>query len=135
LRQKKYRRNTFEIIKREQIKMKCEKPEYTKEMRDKLNKMYALLKERFYSKQELMGIFGLGERQIRMMITEISHRFPIISVSGSNLGYKLATSKEDLELVEHTWGELSSRMEEIEKRIKPLIKFIDKIKKGRNNEL
>jgi biotin operon repressor len=112
--------------------MKCEKPEYTEEMRKKLNRMYALLKERFYSKQELMEIFGLGERQIRMMITEISHRFPIISTSGTNSGYKLATSKEDLELVEHTWGELSSRVEELQKRIEPLIKFRDKVKWGSN---
>ena len=106
--------------------MKCEKPEYTEEMRKKLNRMYALLKERFYSKQELMEIFGLGERQVRMMITEISHRFPIISTSGTNSGYKLATSKEDLELVKNSWAELSSRMEELEKRIKPLVKFYEK---------
>ena len=109
---------------------KCEKPEFTQEMKDKLNAMYILLKQRFYTKQELMDIYGLGERQIRMMITIISHRFPIISTSGTNSGYKLATSKEDLELVEHTWGELSSRMEEIEKRIKPLIKFRDKCRGG-----
>lgn len=84
--------------------VKCEKPEFTEEMRAKLNKMYKLLKERFYSKQELMGIFALGERQIRMIITEISHRFPVISTSGTNAGYKIATSEADLELVEHTWG-------------------------------
>lgn len=108
--------------------MKCEKPEYTEEMRKKLNRMYSLLKERFYSKQELMEIFGLGERQIRMMITEISHRFPVISTSGTNSGYKLATIKQDLKLVEHTWAELSSRMEELEKRIAPLIKFREKYK-------
>lgn len=108
--------------------VKCEKPEFTEEMRAKLNKMYKLLKERFYSKQELMQIFGLGERQIRMIITEISHRFPVISTSGTNAGYKIATSEADLELVENTWGELSSRLTEIEKRIEPLIKFRDKVR-------
>jgi biotin operon repressor len=108
--------------------VKCEKPEFTEEMRAKLNKMYKLLKDRFYSKQELMQIFGLGERQIRMIITEISHRFPVISTSGTNAGYKIATSEADLELVEHTWGELSSRLTEIEKRIEPLIKFRDKVR-------
>lgn len=103
----------------------CKKPEYTQEMKNKLNQMYKLLKNRFHTKQELIQIFGLGERQIRMLISEISHRFPVISISGDNKGYKIATTKEDLELVEHTWAELSSRMEEIEKRIKPLIKFRD----------
>lgn len=103
--------------------MECKKPEFTQEMRNKLNTMYKLLKTRFHTKQELMDIFGLGERQIRMIITEISHRFPVISTSGTNAGYKIATSKGDLELVNHTWGELSSRLSEIEKRIGPLIRF------------
>lgn len=106
--------------------MKCEKPEFTEEMRDRLNRMYLLLKERYYTKQELMEIFGLGERQIRMLITEISHRFPVISTSSTNNGYKIATSVDDLEGIEHTWKELISRVEEIEKRVKPLIKFRDK---------
>ena len=73
--------------------MKCEKPEFTEEMRKKLNYMYLLLKERFYSKQELMDIFNTGERQVRMMITEVSHIRPVISTSGTNMGYKIATTK------------------------------------------
>ena len=108
--------------------VKCEKPEFTPEMRAKLNKMYKLLKERFYSKKELMEIFGLGERNIRQMVTHISHRFPVISTSGTNAGYKIATTNEDLELVDHSWAELSSRIEELEKRIEPLIKFREKVK-------
>ena len=108
--------------------MKCEKPEFTEEMRKKLNYMYLLLKERFYSKQELMDIFNTGERQVRMMITEVSHIRPVISTSGTNMGYKIAITKEDLELAENSWAELSSRCEEIEKRIKPLIAFREKIK-------
>ena len=107
---------------------KCEKPKFTQEMRDKLNLMYNTLKKGFHTKQELMEIFGLGERQIRMLVTEVSHRFPVISTSGTNAGYRLATSIDDLEEVEHTWAELSSRMEELEKRIKPLIAFCDKMK-------
>ena len=110
--------------------MKCKKPEFTEQMRARLNQMYFLLKERFYTKNELMEIFNLSDRQIRMIIEEISHRYPIISTSGTNAGYKLATTKEDLELVEHTWGELTSRMESIEKRILPLISFRDKIRAG-----
>lgn len=106
--------------------MKCEKPEFTEEMRSRLNTMYLLLKQRFYTKAELIEYFGLGERQIRMLISEISHRFPVISTSGTNEGYKIATSADDLELVEATWKEMVARVEQIEKRVKPLIKFRDK---------
>lgn len=108
--------------------MKCEKPEFTQQMRDNLNKLYKLLKQRFYSKQELQDIFEVGERQIRMMIEIIAHRFPVISTSGTNAGYKIATSYSDLELVEHTWGELSSRMTKLEERCKPLIKFREQMR-------
>lgn len=110
--------------------MKCEKPEFTQEMKNKLNSMYKMIAKRFYTKQELMDIFGIGERQVRIMITEISHKVPVISSSGTNSGYKVATSKEELELVEATWGELSSRIEELEKRIMPLMKFREKFKFG-----
>ena len=106
--------------------MECKKPEFTQEMRNKLNTMYKLLKTRFHTKKELIQIFNLGERQIRMIISEISHRFPVISTSGTNAGYKIATTKEDLEAVNHTWAELSSRQNEIEKRMSPLMEFRNK---------
>lgn len=108
--------------------METKQPQFTQSMRDKLNKMYRLLCQRFYSKQELMDIFKLGERQVRMMITEISHKMPIISTSGTNNGYKVARTINDIQMVEHSWAELFSRIEELEKRIKPLIDFRDKIK-------
>lgn len=109
--------------------MNCKEPEFTQEMKDKLNSMYRLLNQRFYTKQELMEIYGIGERQIRMMITNISHKVPVIATSGTNAGYKVANSEKELEEVEHTWAELSSRVEEINKRIEPLIKFREKYKK------
>lgn len=111
---------------------KAEKPEFTNEMRAKLNSMVRLLYKRFYTKQELMEIYNVGERQIRMMVTAISHRLPVMSTSGTNNGYKIATSPEELELVENAWAELSSRIEELQKRISPLIRFRDKIKYGVN---
>lgn len=83
---------------------KAEKPEFTDEMRAKLNSMVQLLYKRFYTKQELMEIYNVGERQIRMMITAISHRLPVMSTSGTNNGYKIATSPEELELVEKLMG-------------------------------
>ena len=109
--------------------MECKKPEFTDEMRNKLNKMYILLKQQFWTKKELENEFNLGERQIRMMIEIISHRFPVISTSGTNSGYKIATCEQDLELVDSTWAELSSRITKLEQRIDPLIKFRQKYKK------
>lgn len=110
--------------------MEVKKPEFTDEMRARLNSMVKLLRKRFYTKQELMEIYNLGERQIRMAITEISHRLPVISTSGTNNGYKIATTPEELALVETSWAELSSRIKELTKRIQPLTKFRDKIKYG-----
>lgn len=112
--------------------MKTKKPELTKEMMDRLNELYKKLRQRFYTKEELMVEYKTGERQIRMMITEISHRAPIISTSGTNDGYKVAISASELELVENTWAELSSRIEELEKRCRPLIEFREKILKINN---
>ena len=109
--------------------MECKKPEFTKEMRARLNKMYELLKQKFWSKEDLINEFQLGERQIRMMIEVISHRFPVISTSGTNKGYKIATCEADLEYVDNTWGELSSRITKLEERIEPLIKFRKKFNK------
>lgn len=112
--------------------MDVQKPAYTEEMRTRLNSMVRLLRQRFYTKQELMQIYNLGERQIRMAITEISHKLPVLSTSGTNNGYKIATSSEELSLVENSWAELSSRIEELNKRISPLVKFRDKIRYGVN---
>lgn len=110
--------------------MEVKKPEFTEEMRARLNSMVRLLRKRFYTKQELMEVYNLGERQIRMAITEISHRLPVIATSGTNNGYKIATTPEELSLVESSWAELSSRIEELKKRIQPLTEFRDKIKYG-----
>lgn len=102
------------------------KPELTRAMRDRLNDLYRLLKTRYYTKQELMEVFETGERQIRDMISTLSHKVPVISTSGTNMGYKVATCKEDLENARYSCAELESRVNEIEKRKKPLMDFIDK---------
>lgn len=110
--------------------MECKKPEFTDEMKRKLNAMYKMLKDKYYTKQELMAHFDTGERQVRMMLSHLSHKVPLIATSGTNEGYKVATSEADLELVEASWAELSSRIEQLEKRIKPLAEFREKYKFG-----
>jgi hypothetical protein len=101
------------------------KPELTQAMRDRLNDLYRLLKTRYYTKQELMNVFETGERQIRDMISILSHKVPVISTSGTNVGYKVAYTKEDLEIARTACAELDSRIIEIEKRKKPLMEFIE----------
>lgn len=101
----------------------------TDNMKDKANKLYLFLKEkgRYATKEEIGAFLGINnERSVRDVISLLATRKPIISNSGGK-GYKLAQSKEDLEEVEHTWAELSSRMEELERRMQPLIDFRDKI--------
>lgn len=65
------------------------------------------------------------ERQLRMLLSEIAKKMPIISTSDTR-GYYIAKNKNDLDAVEHQWAEISSRIEELEKRIKPLLEFREK---------
>ena len=109
--------------------MKCEKP-LTENMKEKANKLYLYLKDigRYATKEEIGAYLGVkNERSVRDIIALLATKKPIISNSFGK-GYKLAQSEKDLEEVDLTWAELSSRMEELEKRIKPLIQFRNKIK-------
>lgn len=108
--------------------MKCEKP-VTEHMRQKARKVYEYLKsnERFVDKQELCKVLECSnERTVRDVIAYIAMHYPIIANSTQS-GYKLARRVSDEEEVRHTWAELSGRQEEIERRIKPLIRFCDKV--------
>lgn len=99
----------------------------TDNIKQKANLLYVYLKDigRYATKEEIGNYLGIkNERSVRDVIALLATKKPIISHSGGK-GYKLAQTKDDIEEVEHTWAELSSRMEEIEKRIKPLIKFRD----------
>ena len=108
---------------------KCEKP-ITDNMKDKANKLFLYLKDigRYATKEEIGDFLGIkDERVIRDVISLLATKKPIISHSGFR-GYMLAQTKEDLEEVERTWSELSSRCESLQERMKPLIKFRDMIK-------
>lgn len=109
--------------------MKTEKP-LTENIKDKANKLYVFLKSKddFVTKAEIGEYLGIYcERSIRDIISVLATVKPILSRSTGS-GYKLAKNAQDLEEVEHTLAELSSRVEEIEKRMKPLYKFREKIK-------
>lgn len=109
--------------------MKIEKP-ITDNMKQKCNEFWRYMKAKndYVSKSELMNYFHItNERTVRDIISNLATKVPIISTS-DNKGYKLALTKSDLEECEHTFAELSSRIEELQKRIEPLIKFRDKVK-------
>ncbi len=100
----------------------------TENMRKKAKAAYEYLKanERFVEKSELCSVIGCSnERTVRDVIAYIALYYPIISNSAQS-GYKLARKRSDVEAVRHTWAELSSRQNELERRMKPLIKFIEK---------
>ena len=106
--------------------------EYTKpptdNMKCKANKLFKYLKDigRYATKEEIGDFLGISnERSVRDVISLLATKKPIISHSGGK-GYKLAQTADDLEEVERTWAELSSRAEELERRMQPLIAFREK---------
>ena len=101
----------------------------TDNIKEKANALYLYLKQvgRYATKEEIGQFLGVNnERSVRDIIALLATKKPIISHSG-NKGYKLAQTAEDLEGVERTWAELSSRMEELERRTAPLIAFREKM--------
>lgn len=112
--------------------MKCEKP-ISENQKALANKLYKLFKESdVLTKEQMFEYLGWDkskDRQLRDTISIIAQRKPIISTSDKK-GYKLAKDENDLREVEHSYADLSSRCEELTKRMQPLIKFRDKYKWG-----
>ena len=110
--------------------MKPEKP-ITEQMKERVNTLYFYMKSIYptpITKEKVCEVCGVkSERQARDILSVLAQRRPLISTSDAK-GYRLALTEKDLEEVEHTWAELSSRVEELNKRIEPLIKFRDKMK-------
>lgn len=116
--------------------MAFEKP-MSENQKENGNKLYRFMKYNdFVTKEQMLEHLGWDktkDRQLRDLISMIAKKVPVISTSDSR-GYKIAKTKEDLELVEHTWAEMSSRIEELTKRIAPLIEFREKFKFGGENK-
>ena len=98
---------------------------------EKANELFLYLKSiGDYATKEEIGVY-LGvknERSVRDIISLLATKKPILSNSGGK-GYKLAQTIDDLEEIEHTWAEIDSRIEQLQERKKPLIKFYEKYKK------
>lgn len=109
-----------------------------KQRKEKVEKKYkeiiSDLKKGRCTKQELAKKYNLYERSIRRIIAEISYYFPVISFS-SEKGYYIPTvdentnTKEILEDLKHTLNEHQSRVNELKRKMKPLIAMIKVVEK------
>lgn len=98
---------------------------------EKANELFLYLKSKgdYATKEEIGAYLGVkNERSVRDIISLLATKKPILSNSGGK-GYKLAQTIDDLEEIEHTWAEIDSRIEQLQERKKPLIKFYEKFKK------
>ena len=110
------------------------KPELTAREKQLGNSIARLIRERTYTKQELSKMFGISERKIRDLISEIAKRRPVISIS-SGKGYKWASnSLDDCKAVLRQWRENDSRARQITSRNEPLIKHLEQFMKENNIE-
>jgi flagellar biosynthesis/type III secretory pathway chaperone len=95
--------------------------------------LYLFLKQNdVVTKEQMLEHLGWDskkDRQLRDLLSLIGKKRPLISTSDSK-GYKIAKTQKDIEEVEHTLAEMSSRVEEIQKRMQPLYSFRDLHKFG-----
>ena len=114
--------------------MSFEKP-MTENQKMNGNKLYKFMKNNdVVTKEQMLDCLGWDkskDRQWRDLISCIAKRVPVISTSDSK-GYKIAQTKQDLKDVVHQWKELDSRIEELQKRREPLIKFYEENSKWIN---
>ena len=112
--------------------MKIEKP-MTENQKYYGNMLHTFLKQNdVVTKEQMLEYLGWDskkDRQLRDLLSMIGKKKPLISTSDSK-GYKIAKTQKDLQEVEHTLAEMSSRVEEIQKRMKPLYEFRDLHKFG-----
>jgi hypothetical protein len=104
--------------------MKLAKPS-TSKIEQRAEEAYEFMKGKgFVTKPQLADLFGWqypkNDRQIRDVISVCAQKYPIISTSDSNKGFKVA-GVGDMAGVEHSIAELLSRISELQKRIKPLM--------------
>lgn len=112
------------------MEVKCEKP-MTENEKINGNKLYRfLMVNNVVTKEQMLEHLGWDkkkDRQLRDLLSMIGKKVPLIATSDQR-GYKIAKTKADLREVEHTWAEMSSRIENLQERIAPLIKFYEKYK-------
>ena len=68
-------------------------------MSNDLKLLAELLHQRFYTKPELMDILHVPDRVLRKMVQTLKRLYPVISTS-NHAGWKIATTADDIPLVE-----------------------------------
>jgi DNA-binding winged helix-turn-helix (wHTH) protein len=66
-----------------------------------------------------------NDRRVREIIATLASVKPIVATSDRR-GYKLAKDESDIEETVHEFREISSRIDELKKRIPPLLEFLEK---------
>lgn len=93
--------------------------------------MLPLLKDGVKTKAELQELLNTGERFVRLEISRCSMYYPVLATSDKS-GYRLAKNindledeklLEELEEINHSIHEISSRIKCLKKRLKPLIAY------------
>ncbi len=102
----------------------------TEKRKNRLNAIYFEIKRGLCTKQHLMSLFDMNdERAIRDDIDYIRNFYPVIAVS-SMKGYKIPTSKEDIELAKQTIAEAYSRARETIAGVKKLEEWVEEVENG-----
>lgn len=99
-----------------------------------LREMASMLADYWLTKKDICKMFDLkNERCARAKVSEIAQELPVIS-SSHREGYKIATDKDDLDLLIRADNEIKSRIIELEKRRIPLQEAIQKRKVASQNK-
>ena len=69
-------------------------------------------------------LLNVKKRTARQIIAELAHKEPVIALS-TQKGYRIARTEADVEDALHMVKDLDSRILQLEKRKKPLLKFVN----------
>jgi hypothetical protein len=92
------------------------------------NLMVEMLLDRFVTKPELQDLFNLSERQVRLEIQKIKLFYPVIC-SCNRKGWKIATTEDDIPLVEESIRENRQKAISIfegQKKLREFLKGYDR---------
>ena len=97
--------------------------------RARINALYRIMKSKRVTKEDVMGMFNVGERVARELIAEVAKRVPVLSVSNER-GYRVLCkgTPADYQEALHAYNENKKRAEEILKRNDPLADFLGRKK-------
>lgn len=98
-------------------------------MSNDLKLLAELLHQRFYTKPELMDILHVPDRVLRKMVQTLKRLYPVISTS-NHAGWKIATTSDDIPLVEDSIRNNRSKAISIFEGQKQLKEFL----KAQNHE-